>query len=68
MEKVKWNSIDKKQNGLKQSKNDKSSTLPRSAYLYLAKIVWWLKAEYLVGYIQKTESRGNKGKMDEYKY
>ena len=30
MEKVKFNSIDKKQNGLKQSKNDKSSTLPRS--------------------------------------
>ena len=29
MEKVQWNSIDKKQNGLKYSKNDKSSTLPR---------------------------------------
>ena len=28
MEKVQWNSIDKKQNGLKYSKNDKSSTLP----------------------------------------
>ena len=28
MEKVQWNSIDK-QNGLKYSKNDKSSTLPR---------------------------------------
>ena len=28
MEKVHWNSIDKKQNGLKYSKNDKSSTLP----------------------------------------
>ena len=25
MEKVQWNSIDKKQNGLKYSKNDKSS-------------------------------------------
>ena len=29
MEKVQWNSIDKKHNGLKYSKNDKSSTLPR---------------------------------------
>ena len=29
MEKVLWNSIDKKQNRLKYSKNDKSSTLPR---------------------------------------
>ena len=29
MEKVQWNSIDKKQNGLKYSKNDESSTLPR---------------------------------------
>ena len=29
MEKVQWNSIDKKQNGLKYSKNYKSSTLPR---------------------------------------
>ena len=29
MEEVQWNSIDKKQNGLKYSKNDKSSTLPR---------------------------------------
>ena len=29
MEKVQWNSNDKKQNGLKYSKNDKSSTLPR---------------------------------------
>ena len=28
MKKVQWNSIDKKQNGLKYSKNDKSSTLP----------------------------------------
>ena len=28
MEKVQWNSIDKKQNGLKYSKNDKSSTIP----------------------------------------
>ena len=30
MEKVQWNSINKKQNGLKYSKNDKSSTLQRS--------------------------------------
>ena len=30
MEKVQWNSIDKKHNGLKYSKNDKSSTLPRT--------------------------------------
>ena len=29
MEKVQWNSIDKKQNGLEQPKNDKSSNLPR---------------------------------------
>ena len=32
MEKVQCNSIDKKQNGLKYSKNYKSSTLPRTAY------------------------------------
>ena len=31
MEKVQWNSIDKKQNGLKYSKNYKSSTLPRGS-------------------------------------
>ena len=30
MEKVQWNSIDKKQNGLKYSKNDKSSTIPQT--------------------------------------
>ena len=35
MEKVKLNSIDKKQNGLKQSKNDKSSTLPRYYTVFL---------------------------------
>ena len=29
MEKLQWNSIDKKQNGLKYSKNYKSFTLPR---------------------------------------
>ena len=28
MEKVQWNSINKKQNGLEQLKNEKSSTLP----------------------------------------
>ena len=32
MEKVQWILIDKKQNGLKYSKNDKSSTLPRYTY------------------------------------
>ena len=30
MEKVKWNSFDKKQNGLKYSKNDKSSVVMNS--------------------------------------
>ena len=30
MEKVQWNSTNKKQNGLKYSKNDKSSTLLRT--------------------------------------
>ena len=35
----KWNSIDKKQNGLEQSKNYKSSTLPQHIhYKYLLKI------------------------------
>ena len=34
MEKVQWNSIDKKQNGLKYSENDKSSTLPVSGIDY----------------------------------
>ena len=29
MKKVQWNSIDIKQNGLKYSKNDESSTLPQ---------------------------------------
>ena len=35
MEKVQWSSIDKKQNGLKYSKNDKSSTLPRETSLLI---------------------------------
>ena len=34
MEKVLWYSINKKQNELKQSKNDKSSTLPCNAKPY----------------------------------
>ena len=34
MEKVQRNSIDKKQNGLKYSKNDKSSTLSRFERAY----------------------------------
>ena len=33
MEKVRWNSINKK-NGLEQSKNEKSSTLPRPYEIY----------------------------------
>ena len=33
MEKVQWNLNDKKQNGLKYSKNDKSSTLQRNIYI-----------------------------------
>ena len=37
MEKVQWNSIDKKQNGLKYSKNDKSSTLPQDL---ISKVFW----------------------------
>ena len=36
MEKVQWNSINRKQNGLKQSKNEKSSILPREPELWLA--------------------------------
>ena len=32
MEKIQRNSINKKQNGLKYSKNDKSSTLPRKSH------------------------------------
>ena len=32
MGKVQWNSINKKQNGLKYSKNDKSSTLPSTCF------------------------------------
>ena len=35
MEKVQWNSIIKNQNGLKYSKNDKSSTLLRFIYMYI---------------------------------
>ena len=35
MEKVQWNSIDKKQYGLEQSKNDESSTLPSLKYAYV---------------------------------
>ena len=31
MEKVQWNLINKKQKGLEQSKNEKSSTIPRSS-------------------------------------
>ena len=39
MEKVLWNSINKKQNGLKQSKNDKSSILPCNAQLVWLKLI-----------------------------
>ena len=39
MEKVQWNSIDKKQNGLEQSKNDTSSTIPRYYGLWTVLIV-----------------------------
>ena len=43
MEKVEWNSIDEKQNGLEQSKNDKSSTLPSMlsyiSYIYTNLII-----------------------------
>ena len=54
MEKVQWNSIDKKQNGLKYSKNDKSSTHPRGIIKYsnafkikdllfcLCWFMWWI--------------------------
>ena len=41
MEKVQWISIDKKQNGLKYSKNDKSSTLPRINWLFQAQQLIW---------------------------
>ena len=34
MEKVQWNSINKKQNELKQSNNEKSSTLPRNRVVF----------------------------------
>ena len=39
MEEVQWISIDKKQNGRKYSKNDKSSTLPQL----------WIQIFYLLG-------------------
>ena len=39
MEKVQWNSINKKQNGLKESKNDESSTLPSNAQLVWLKLI-----------------------------
>ena len=42
MEKVQWNSIDKKQNGLKYSKNYESSTLPRRIIKYIIQsVVQW---------------------------
>ena len=39
MEKVQGNSINKKQNGLKESKNDKSSILNRNTQLVWLKLV-----------------------------
>ena len=48
MEKVQWNSINKKKNGLKYSKNDKSSTLPR---WFLISMNMLLLAEKLNGII-----------------
>ena len=54
MEKIKWNSIDKKQNGLEQSKNDKYShllTIPLLDFLPLPV----LKA-YGVKYTEKVKT------------
>ena len=63
MEKVQWNSVDKKQNGLKYLKNDKSSTLPTTVIIYSWKcrvmtscashmishsMYWWLYSEQRV--------------------
>ena len=46
MEKVQWNSIYKKQNGLKYSKNDKSSTLPSKQSLLVLNLYYH---KYLTG-------------------
>ena len=56
MEKVQWNSIDKKQNGLKYSKNDKSSTLPRHELKRMSEVRFqptlngleWIKIWYYI--------------------
>ena len=55
MEKVKWNSIDKKQNGFKYSNNDKSSTLPQGVYItklktYVSYLILWNDFIYIIKY------------------
>ena len=50
MEKVQWNSTDKKQNGLKYSKNDKSSTLPQNVLLKM-----FIKTVFALLFIKKKK-------------
>ena len=58
MEKVEWNSIDKKENGLKYSKNYKSSTLPRFAFYY--NLINYRKTSADNYYIYSTQRRRRK--------
>ena len=53
MEKVQFNSINKKQNGLKYSKNDKSSTLPCPTENYLS-YQWVLEQQPVLGHPYKV--------------
>ena len=57
MKKVQWNSFNKKQNGLKQSKNEKSTTLPRSA-IQKFNCLFFLAVVGLIFMAQKTEGLG----------
>ena len=67
MEKVQWNSINKKQNCLKYSKNDKSSTLPRS-YTPNIKIIRSLQNCNIIVFIIQAVGTNDLGFKNSVKY
>ena len=62
MEKVQWTSIDKKQNELKYSKNDKSSTLPRS--ILISATHFWNKGRVIITVILLNNLDGYADRQD----
>ena len=61
MKKVQWNSINKKQNGIEQSKNEKASTLPEFCSINDDYNVYELKHNVFAAVLVQYEWRfGNK--------